>query len=637
MTKTAWLQAGRALLFCALTVLAACAPRYVGGGKTPAEEPQETAGSIPETQEERLPTLAEVEDEYAYVVEGIDFGLPEGLAFLHPSGDTAASGTQYYLTGVSDPAQELLINGEAVDRRGENGAFALFVPLEEGDNIFRLQQGEKTQSVTIRKGGAETEVPVIDSITKAYPIEDLAVESGTAYTLQCVAPAGSAVSARIQEQTVEMRQNVAAAQAGVPANFSAEYAIPETEGTLELGRVTYLLDGKEYPSEGGLFAKAPDARLAVQIKNVSSSVFSGPSVNSAFLTIGKEGAVDEVVDFGGDTASGRMYKLRMGGWIQSGAATPVAGDVQTDNSVSGVTFTVLPDRGREQFVLSGTARPFFQAKQDSASLTFRFYNTEGIEKVDVPGSALFSGAEAAQDGNTAVLTLHLKDPGALWGYLVEYDGGDTILTCLPRPRLSQGGTPLEGITVALDAGHGGTDTGTLGLPYDAAPMEKDVVLATAEALKKKLGLLGARVVMVRAGDENPTMNERMQRARDAWADFYISLHANSAGFSEELIWASGLEVYYFEPNAKALAETVSAAVSQATGRSNRGARQDNYRVTMQSFAPSIMVELGFMPNPVDFDSMCSPDKIYQTVAAITDSLVSFLSEEAVPPADGSGS
>lgn len=607
------------MLLCA-AVLSGCVQRSVGGIEASSETGSITAGSMP-APEERLPTLAEVEDEYQYITAEIDFGLPKGLAFLHPAGDVTVTGERYYLTGTSDPDQPLLLDGEPVEDRGAKGSFARFVSLQAGDNAFTLEQGETQKTVTIRRGSPEESVPTTDKITKMEPAEDLGLKGERFFTLRCVAPAGSKVSARINGQTVALEQG-AVAQPGVPANFSAQYPLPAAEGIQELGQVAYLLDGKEYLSEGSLFTIAPDSKLVVQIKNVSSSVFSAPSVNSEVMTTGKKGAVDEVVDFGGDAASGEMYRLRMGGWIQTAAASPLAGSAQTDNRVSKVVFS-QEDR-RETYTFSGTTRPFYRAALTEDALTIRFYHTEGIGKIDGE-SVLFDSVEAVQEESDSVVTFRLKEPEAFWGYLVEYRDKDTVVTCLQKPAAGKGNLPLEGVTVAVDAGHGGSDTGTLGLPYEGSPMEKDVTIAAAEALQKKLGLLGARVVMARTGDENPTMNARMELAREHWADFYISLHANSAGYSPELISVTGLEVYYFEPNHEKFAQMAADKICASTGRKNRGARQSNYRVTMQSFAPSILVEMGFMPNPSDFDSLCDPDEIYRTVTAIADTLVESLS------------
>lgn len=613
------------VLAVTLCMTAGCKPRYIGGAShSSQEEAVITAGTSVENIPKKLPTLAEVDDPYQYVTGGLSFPIPQGLAFLHPSGDTTASGGTYYLTGVSDPEQPLLLNGEEIQNRGQNGSFARSVALEAEENKFTLQQGTQEVSVTIRKGDSGDKVPLTDKVTKMQPEINTAEDAGGIYTLQCIGPAGGRITAEIAGETIELKQNVAAALDGVPATFSAQYRIPEKEGISLLGTVTYFLNGTAYPSEGRLFSIADDSNLTVELQNEAVCIFSGPSVSSSILTTGRKGAVDKVIDAGGDNASGKMYQLGMGGWIQASAVSPVSEEIAADSQFSGVEF--VRQEGREIFTFHGDGRPLYRVQADGENFVVRFYQASGLTVPDLGESQLFLEGQAEQDGDDSILTLSLAQ-GPLWGYCIEYEGTDTKLICLPHPGKGTEDLPLDGITVAIDPGHGGTDTGTLGLPYDTAPMEKDVARATAEALEKQLGLLGARVILVREGDENPTMNARMKQAREALADFYISLHCNGAGYSQDMITANGVEVYYFEPASQKLAESISSRISEATGRKNRGAQHSYYRVTMQSFAPSVLVELGFLPNPGDFDSMCSKEGIYQSVTAISDSLVAFLQPE----------
>ena len=559
-----------AALAVILCMAAGCKPRYVGGAsRSSQEETVITAGTVAEDIPERLPTLAEVDNPYQYVTEDLPVSIPQGLAFLHPSGDTSASSGTYYLTGVSDPDQPLLLNGEEIENRGHNGSFARSVALEAEENKFTLQQGAQEVSVTIRKGNNEDKVPLTDKITKMQPEINTAEDAGGIYTLQCIGPAGGQIRAEI---------------AG------------ETEGIALLGTVTYFLNGTAYPSEGQLFSIASGSSLTVELQNEAVCIFSGPSVNKSILTTGRKGAVDKVIDFGGDNASGKMYQLGMGGWIQAAAVSPVPEEVAVNSKLSGAEF--VRKEGREIFTFHGDGRPLYRVQADGENFVVRFYQTSGLTVPDLGESRLFLEGQAEQDGDDSILTLSLAQ-GPLWGYSIEYEGTDIKLTCLPRPSIGTENLPLDGITVAVDPGHGGTDTGTLGLPYDTAPMEKDVARATAEALKRQLGLLGARVILVREGDENPTMNARMKQAREAMVDFYISLHCNGAGYSQEMITANGVEVYYFEPASQKLAESISSRISEATGRKNRG----------------------------DFDSMCSKEGIYQSVTAISESLVECLQQE----------
>jgi N-acetylmuramoyl-L-alanine amidase len=95
------------------------------------------------------------------------------------------------------------------------------------------------------------------------------------------------------------------------------------------------------------------------------------------------------------------------------------------------------------------------------------------------------------------------------------------------------------LTVVLDPGHGGHDTGAVG---PTGLMEKDVVLDLALRLRRLLReRLGMRVLLTRDGDVFVPLQERSAIANRAKADFYVSLHVN--GSSKR--GAVGFETFYF--------------------------------------------------------------------------------------------
>ena len=80
-------------------------------------------------------------------------------------------------------------------------------------------------------------------------------------------------------------------------------------------------------------------------------------------------------------------------------------------------------------------------------------------------------------------------------------------------------------TIAVDAGHGGVDPGTIGID---GIYEKNVTLAMAKALKHQLDATGRyNVFLTRKSDVSVGLRERVARARAAQADLFISLHADS--------------------------------------------------------------------------------------------------------------
>ncbi len=79
--------------------------------------------------------------------------------------------------------------------------------------------------------------------------------------------------------------------------------------------------------------------------------------------------------------------------------------------------------------------------------------------------------------------------------------------------------------IAIDPGHGGVDPGTIGI---GKTYEKNVTLAMARQLKKTLEATGRyKVVMTRSRDIFIRLRDRVAVARDAGADLFISVHADS--------------------------------------------------------------------------------------------------------------
>jgi len=81
------------------------------------------------------------------------------------------------------------------------------------------------------------------------------------------------------------------------------------------------------------------------------------------------------------------------------------------------------------------------------------------------------------------------------------------------------------VLIAIDPGHGGDDPGAIG---KHGTREKDVVLAIARKLRDMINRQpGMRAMMTRDGDYFVSLGKRVEKARDAQADLFISIHADS--------------------------------------------------------------------------------------------------------------
>lgn len=541
------------------------------------------------------------------------------LSIGRPAGEGSTTANNYFIMGSSDPDLPLEVNGQTITTRGAQGSFGVFVQLQSGVNQFRFVQGEQSAKVSIRKGVSLTSAK-INTLRSMVPSYDCATYTGETITLSCVGPAGATISATIAGQTVALTQAVQA-ENGTPADFRATMKAPAVSETKNLGKVTYTMsyNGKttSQSSEGSVFVTGTESTLVVQVKNNASCIYTGDDM-AYYESVAKIGAVDYVTEIGRT-----CYRLSSGGWIPKETVTPLTGTIAVKNKVTKAELETS-SRG-ETLRLTGTTHPMFRAKQENGALVVRFFNTTGVPTPDMDDSRLFSRAKIeAQDGATTI-TFTPGGTEELWGYDITYKNGVTSIYLKYAPTLGSGSTPLSGVTIAVDAGHGGSDPGALGFPMSKGATEAQINLASAIAVQKRLESLGAEVVMMRTEEEDLTMNDRMTMTRKEDADFFISLHSNSAGYEVDGTKTAGVEAYYYFDTSKAFATYAAKNVSKETGRQARGAKMSNFRVTLNTFCPSILLEMGFLTNPKEYDSMITKNGIYALANAVSDSVLQTLS------------
>ncbi len=97
---------------------------------------------------------------------------------------------------------------------------------------------------------------------------------------------------------------------------------------------------------------------------------------------------------------------------------------------------------------------------------------------------------------------------------------------LPTPQLVAPQAAYVGPVIVLDPAHGGTDPGARG---ENGPIEKDVVLQFARAVRVGLVRQGYRVVLTRDDDSNPSYDDRAAVANSYHDAILIGLHVSSTG------------------------------------------------------------------------------------------------------------
>jgi N-acetylmuramoyl-L-alanine amidase len=180
------------------------------------------------------------------------------------------------------------------------------------------------------------------------------------------------------------------------------------------------------------------------------------------------------------------------------------------------------------------------------------------------------------------------------GFNVTYDAEDAAVEIFIRHQPSGSVRSLQGKTIIIDPGHGGTAYGSIG---PRRTVEKDIVLMMGKLLAKELERHGARVILTRESDTTLGLYERVDFAREKRADFLISLHANALPDGENPFVRHGSGTYYYQLGSRRAAETVHRRLLQATGLRDDGIFYDDLALVRPTEFPAVLVEVAYMMYP----------------------------------------
>ena len=227
-------------------------------------------------------------------------------------------------------------------------------------------------------------------------------------------------------------------------------------------------------------------------------------------------------------------------------------------------------------------------------------------------------------------------------------------------------------TIIVDAGHGGVDNGMSG-PIGGGPKlyEKNITLAVANRLGRKLEGQGIDVVYTRTADTLIALDDRGHIANRAKCDLFISIHVNAANPNwKDPGGARGFETYFLseartedarrvERMENSVVELESRSKSQSSGDPlsfiksdmtqnqhlresselaemiqgrlgimhpgpSRGVKQAGFRVLVTAYMPAVLVEIGFGTNPKEAAYLNDPTKQDALATAIADAAVDYL-------------
>ena len=162
-------------------------------------------------------------------------------------------------------------------------------------------------------------------------------------------------------------------------------------------------------------------------------------------------------------------------------------------------------------------------------------------------------------------------------------------------------------TIVIDPGHGGKDCGAIGFGKFEKDLNLRFALRLEDALKNRY-----EIIMTRTTDVFVSLADRAKTEPNA---LFVSIHHNSVMNGV----ASGIEVFYRgdkeRVGSKLLATRLSEEISLAGNLPNRGAKNGKFRVLSRP-STAVLLELGFMSNPIELEKITSEKYIKSAIDAI---------------------
>ncbi|MBQ7125797.1 N-acetylmuramoyl-L-alanine amidase, partial [bacterium] len=205
---------------------------------------------------------------------------------------------------------------------------------------------------------------------------------------------------------------------------------------------------------------------------------------------------------------------------------------------------------------------------------------------------------------------HINKIDKLFGYRSYYKNNSELVIEVKKYPIINPQTPLSGLKIAIDAGHGGNEIGTIGC---LGHKEKDVNLQVANILQDKLVTKGAKVQNLRVDDYDLSLTDRVEMAQYLNPDIFVSIHHNAPPDSAAFKHKSGSSVFYFYHQAKPLAKAIQKRLTQDLGMKDDTVKAQSFAVVRNTNSIAVLVEIGYMTDPEDNSKII--DQKFQEKAA----------------------
>lgn len=538
----------------------------------------------------------------------------EDLVLVYPPQQHETTAEQIFLIG-SAPGP-VFVNGNPIEQ-STDGHFAPSFPLKMGKNQFQVRYQDQEISVEVTRVSPVPQPPpeggfAPNSLTPASPLARLPGES---ICLDAIGSPQGTVSVRLNDRVIPLTEQPRHA---LPPNYAVLtgknqplpeftqlyrgcFTAPQDPGNL--GNPIYRMKLGEKTITASDTAPinilSPEDLPVIEVTAEAGVARTGPGTTYSRLTPLPQGTMATV-----NGREGEWLRLAYGAWIKAEQTQVQPKATPPQTLIRSIQGEQQEDATEIRFPLQIPVPVTVNQGNDTFTLTLH-HTVSQTNTIRLDSDPLIQRLDWEQvNPETVKYTFHLNSDQQ-WGYQLRYEGSELILSLKhPPERNSRTSQPLAGMRILLDPGHGGKELGAKG---PTGYPEKAVNLTVSKLLREELEKMGATVYMTRETDRFVSLKERVAMINQLQPAIALSIHYNALPDDGNAINTSGIGAFWYNPPAHDLANFLHNYLVEELNRSSYGVYWNTLALTRPHTTLAVLLELGFMINPTEFEWITNPE------------------------------
>jgi N-acetylmuramoyl-L-alanine amidase len=589
---------------------------------------------------------------FAIATNAQPFVPPSQLHLTYPPLQHTTTSDRLFFIGTAPKDGIISINGKPISR-SDAGHFAPSLPLQLGENDFEIKyvntagdrNSERQIKVKVVRESRITMPPKDIGFIKEslFPNVDIARQPNERICFDAIATPNATVLVKLSDREIPLlprRRNIQ-----LPPNSSVltgnNEATVESPSGYFRGCTTFEIASKlgqpEYEmrlgdrivkqkATGKVEILSPKNSEVAEITAIETDARTGASTDFSRLTPLPQGTRALITGKQGD-----WLRLDYGGWVRKSMTKIEEVEVSPRSIVRSINTKQVINKNQNNIWTEVTiplevAVPI-AINQGDRLFTLTLYNvTAQTDTISIDPNSIINKIDWVQtEPDKVIYTISLK-PKQQWGYKVRYQGTNLILSLKHPPLLASdslaNAQPLQGVKILIDAGHGGEQD--LGSRGSTGYPEKDVTLITSKLFQTELQNRGAKVVMTRTEDVDLDLAPRVNKINQEEPTLSISIHYNALPDNGDALNTSGVGAFWYNPQAEDFATFIESYITKKLNRNDYGVYWNNLALVRPTIAPSILLELGFMINPIEFEWIIDPQQQKLLAKTLADGVTEWI-------------